>query len=95
MLNTDAIRQDEGRKRFTVEEEDSEAFVEYAREGDVLVIVHTIVPKEMGGRGIAGRLVEAALQHAREQGLKVRPDCSYAEAYLRKHPEHAGLLAPA
>jgi predicted GNAT family acetyltransferase len=95
VLNTDAIRQDEGRKRFTVEEEDSEAFVEYAREGDVLVIVHTIVPKEMGGRGIAGRLVEAALQHAREQGLKVRPDCSYAEAYLRKHPEHAGLLAPA
>lgn len=94
-MNTDAIRQDEGRKRFTVEEEDSEAFVEYAREGDVLVIVHTIVPKEMGGRGIAGRLVEAALQHAREQGLKVRPDCSYAEAYLRKHPEHAGLLAPA
>ncbi|GAB3303822.1 GNAT family N-acetyltransferase [Luteimonas notoginsengisoli] len=95
MLNTDAIRQDEGRKRFTVEEEGSEAFVEYAREGDVLVIVHTIVPKEMGGRGIAGRLVEAALQHAREHGLKVRPDCSYAEAYLRKHPEHAGLLAPA
>lgn len=95
MLNTDAIHHDEGRKRFTVEEEGSEAFVEYAREGDVLVIVHTIVPKEMGGRGIAGRLVEAALQHAREQGLKVRPDCSYAEAYMRKHPEHAGLLAPA
>lgn len=94
-MDTDAIRHDGDRNRFTVSGEGSEAFVEYALEGEVLVIVHTVVPAEMGGRGIAGRLVEAALKHARDGGLKVRPDCSYAEAYMRKHPEHADLLAPA
>ena len=30
--------------------------------------------------------------HARTQGLKVRPDCSYAEAYMRRHPDTLDLL---
>ncbi len=92
---TTAIRHEGDRHRFMVNEQGSEAFVEYARDGDVLVITHTVVPPEIGGRGIAGKLVEAALQYARGEGLKVRPDCSYAEAYMRRHPEHADLLAPA
>src|SRR3546814_11823369 len=69
----------------------SDLFVEYTREGDILAINHTEVPPEMGGRGIAGKLVEAALRYARDEGLKVLPRCSYADAYMRRHPEYEEL----
>ena len=41
----------------------------------------------------AAELVRAALAHTREQGLKVRPLCSYVQAYMRRHPEVQSLLA--
>lgn len=92
--NPPAIRHDGARHRFAVDVDGHEGFVEYAREGDVLVITHTVVPPEIGGRGIAGQLVKAALEHARAAGLRVRPDCSYAAGYLQRHGEYADLLAP-
>lgn len=60
--------------------------------GKTMMLVHTGVPHALRGRGIAAALVAAALEHARAQGLKVRPDCSYAEAYMRRHPETLDLL---
>ena len=35
----------------------------------------------------------AALDHARANGLKVSPLCSYARAYMQRHPETLPLLA--
>ncbi|MCE7901584.1 MAG: N-acetyltransferase, partial [Gammaproteobacteria bacterium PRO9] len=31
------------------------------------------------------------LEFARSQGWKVRPVCSYAVAWMNRHPEYAGL----
>ena len=59
-----------------------------------VAFAHTIVPPELGGRGIASRLVQHALAWAREQGLKVRPDCSFVRAYMDKHPEYADMRLP-
>ena len=56
-----------------------------------IAITHTIVPQEIGGRGIAAALVKAALDHARAQGLKVDPQCSYADVWMRRHPEYEPL----
>jgi hypothetical protein len=60
--------------------------------GRLMMITHTGVPHALRGRGIAGVLVQAALDHARAHGLKVRPDCSYAEAYMQRHPQTLDLL---
>lgn len=92
-MDNPAIRHQQDRRRFAMEVDGHEGFVEYERDGDVLVITHTIVPPEIGGRGIAGQLVKAALDHARAEGLKVRPDCSYADSYMRRHAEYAELRA--
>jgi predicted GNAT family acetyltransferase len=63
------------------------------RLGDGLMnIVHTEVPPRAEGRGIAAALVQAALAHARAQGLLVRPSCSYVRVYMRRHPETQDLL---
>ena len=66
---------------------------DYQLDGKVMRLVHTEVPAELEGRGIASRLVAAALAYAREQGLTVVPVCSYVRSYMRRHPETASLLA--
>jgi uncharacterized protein len=65
----------------------------YEMVGGVMWMTHTGVPRALEGRGIAAQLVSAALAHARAQGLKVHPGCSYVAAYMRRHPETADLLA--
>jgi predicted GNAT family acetyltransferase len=61
--------------------------------GEVMTITHTEVPPPVEGRGIASALVRTALDHAREQHWKVRPACSYANAWMRRHPEYEDLRA--
>lgn len=65
----------------------------YEIDGDVIAYTHTIVPDAIGGRGIAGALVKAAIADARARGLKVVPKCSYVEAWFEKHPDQRDLLA--
>lgn len=60
---------------------------EYQRQGQVVRMSHTVVPPALEGRGIAGRLVEAALSWAQAEGLKVDAQCSYVQGYLQRHPQ--------
>ena len=87
------IAHDPASQRFTTEVDGQAAYLEYERAGEVMVITHTIVPPAIGGRGIAGDLVRTALELARTEGLKVDPRCSYADAWMRKHPEYDALRA--
>ena len=61
--------------------------------GTVRIAEHTLVPSEIGGRGVAGKLVAALMSDAREQGFTVDPQCSFVAAAFRKHPEWADLHA--
>ena len=54
---------------------------------------HTLVPTEIGGRGIAAQLVEALVADARAQGFKIVPACSYVVAAFRRHPDWADVAA--
>lgn len=80
-------------RRFITTVDGHEGYIEYSRHGDTLSIDHTIVPSAIGGRGIAGELVKAGLDYARTEGLKVHPACSYADAWMRRHPEYDALRA--
>jgi len=64
----------------------------YDNQNSVLYITHTLVPKELAGRGIAGALTKEALEDIEKRGLKIKPMCSYTVAYLEKHPEFKRLL---
>lgn len=59
----------------------------------VMALVHTEVPPALEGRGLAGRIVQAAVAHARAAGWRIRPVCSYVVAWVRRHPEVHDLLA--
>lgn len=80
-------------QRFTAQVRGHTALLDYQLKRRRMVITHTEVPEAIGGRGIAGELTRVALRFAREQGLKVVPACSYAEAFMARHGEYDDLLA--
>jgi len=61
--------------------------------GPARVAEHTLVPDEIGGRGVAARLVAALVADARAQGFRIAPACSYVATAFARHPEWADLLA--
>jgi predicted GNAT family acetyltransferase len=90
---TAEISDDEDHHRFVYVEEAVEAQLVYRAERDRLYLLHTEVPDALGGRGIAGRLVRAAVDRARRTGETVVPWCPYARRWLRDHPDEASGIA--
>ena len=87
------IRHHPERQCFEATLDGARGRVEYRLARGVMTIVHTEVDPALEGRGVAGALVRAALEHARAQGLKVDPECSYTRSYMERHPETASLRA--
>ena len=69
------------------------AYLKYRLEEDTVYIDAVFTPEEYRGRGLAAKLMEAALKYARENMLKIVPNCSYAASYFEKHPEYRDTLA--
>ena len=66
---------------------------EYELDRARMIFTHTIVPPELRGRGIAEKLVRAALADARAAGHKVVPACSYVAKFIERHREFQDLVA--
>lgn len=84
-----AVKDDRESRRFVVESEGSVAELVYEIDGDRMVILHAGVPSELGGRGIGGLLVGAAVERAAEEGLTVVPLCPFTRRWLHENPEMA------
>ena len=84
------IMHDKQRCRFSLEKDGLLARVDYVTDGKILDIRHTFVPVELRGNGLASQLVKAAYDYAQEQRLKPVATCSYAVAWLERHPEYNG-----
>lgn len=85
MTDTNDIVDETDRHRFLHVEEGAEAQLVYRARDGVLTLVHTEVPDALGGRGIAGRLVRAAVERARRTGETIQPWCPYARKWLQDH----------
>lgn len=64
------ITHDEQANRFETSIDGHTGYISYQERDDTLVYDHTIVPQELGGRGIGSALVKHALNYAREQNKK-------------------------
>ena len=87
------IEHDSQQQRFTLQHEGHSASLHYTLAGKQMHIISTQVPGAIAGRGLASRLNQHALMHARNAGLTVVPECSYTQSYIRRHPEFQDLLA--
>ena len=67
---------------------------EYRLSPGTMTFFHTLTPPALRGRGLAAKVVQAALDYARSEGLKVIPLCWYVSGHIEAHPELRDLLAP-
>ena len=65
--------------------------LDYIQDAKNFVITHVGVYPEHRGQGIAAKIVEAGLEYARQNSLRVIPMCSYAAAYIRRNPQYREL----
>lgn len=65
----------------------------YRRRNGRIVFTHTEVDESCSGRGLGTKLVAAALDDARHQGLEVVPLCPFVARFIERHPEYSGLVA--
>ena len=82
----------ENNHRFEFIVDDYLSLIDFKKRGDKIYLLHTEVPKELEGKGIAAAMVEKTLQYLEENKLKLVPSCSYVQAYLKRHPEWNRLL---
>src|SRR5262245_42316462 len=85
---TGSVVDNKARDRFELAVDDAMAFLLYKRTHDALALIHTEVPEAVRGRRAGETLVEAALQAARAESLRVIPICPFAKAYIKRHSAH-------
>jgi len=78
--------------RFEAQSDDYVALVDYQINGKQITLVHTEVPVQLGGQGVGGRIVKAALDFAQNNGLKVFPECPFVARYIERHPDYRNLV---
>jgi predicted GNAT family acetyltransferase len=80
--------------RFEIHADGHVAFTEYRGTDEGLYFPHTLVPKELEGRGLGGALAKAGLEFVRAELQKILPGCTFIAGYITRHPEHHDLVHP-
>ena len=80
--------------RFEVILPEETALLTYRTAPGEIAFLHTDVPPGFRGRGLAAKIVRAALDFARAEHLKVLPYCPYVAAFMRRYPQYQDVLAP-
>ena len=78
--------------RFEVHEEGEIGFLEYEADENYIALLHTEVPGDIGGKGIAQALAGHAFNFAKEKKLKVLVYCPFVSTYVKRHPELNELI---
>ena len=88
---TDIVNNRE-RHRYELAVDGHIAATYYAIADGVITFIHTEVPPELGGKGIASKLIRGALDQVRAEDLKVIAQCPFVKAFIDKHADYQDLL---
>ena len=89
-MKTEVIQEE---KRFVIYSEGKEVYVEFEMRNGKMDLDHTYTHPGLRGRGLAARVVRAALEYAKENNLKVIPTCSYVSSFINKNEEYKELAS--
>lgn len=73
--------------RFEHTQNGETAILEYSLHDGAIDLLHTFVPRSMGGAGVGGALAKQAFAHAQANALPVIVHCPFVAAYVQRHPE--------
>jgi predicted GNAT family acetyltransferase len=80
------------RSRYEIHVDGTRAgFAAYTRTPGEIVYEHTEIDDAFAHRGLAGRLIQFALDDSRARGEHVVARCPFVRDFLRKHPDYAEL----
>ena len=93
-VNNLHIENNQGAHRWEAHLDQRLAVVDYRQRGETIFFLHTAVPRELEGQGVASQLVKTALEEARKAHLAVVPFCPFVADYIRRHPAEQDLVPP-
>lgn len=64
----------------------------YTVAGTRVIIDHTDVDERLRGTGMGRKLVDAAVQWARQENARLMPLCPYAKSVFDKTPDYSDVL---
>lgn len=91
-LNEVNVVNNPAERRFEAEAGGYLARIEYILDERYIIFTHTIVPEEIGRQGIATKMARTVLEYARDNDLKVIPQCPFVAGYIERHPEYEPLV---
>ena len=68
------------------------ATLTYRLKSNIMYLMHTSVPAELQGQGIASKLAKEALTTARNEELKIVVWCPFVSGYIERNPEWKELI---
>ena len=66
--------------------------IDYKKAKGKIYLVHTEVPEQLKGKGIASALVKKVLEDIRQKEITLVSICPFVAMYIKRHPEWESLL---
>lgn len=94
MVNGELLIKHTSRVIYAALSDGSKAYLKYRVEGGVMILEETFVPEKHRGVGIGAKLVEYAINYAKQNDLLIKPECSYTIRYFIKNRNERSILTP-
>jgi uncharacterized protein len=79
-------------QQFEVKADGEMAVLQYRFHEGQIWLMHTEVPAQLEGKGIASQLAHYGLEWASANQLKVKVLCPFVAIYLKRHPEYLDIV---
>jgi predicted GNAT family acetyltransferase len=88
----EVVRDDEHHRYQLILDGQVVGFSDFRVRPGYLVFVHTETDPNFEGRGFGSQLARGALDDVRARGEKIKAECPFIAAYIKRHPEYEDLL---
>lgn len=80
------VKHDTESRRFYIDVKDVGcAYLQYDRKDQLIKLMHTEVPDDLGGRGIGKILAKEALEYVAKNDFQLEIHCDFVRNYVSKH----------